>query len=657
MTRLKLRDDAFYAPTGDGICIFTNTGKVVLTGPSVFQWIDRLAPYLDGRYTLAELTASLPAGRRQMTERVVTALRDQRVVVEVGDDEDHSRSDAGRHLVVLVGSGRVLVETVAAVLCSGSRSVRLGVTGAGTDMTLLAECERRARQRDADQRITHVTAELSDEERTADVVAGAGLVVYAADRAAVDEVRALDRVCTRAGIPFVAAILAGEEAWVGPFGSVAGQRPGWMSAWRRLLALGSRDDTAHDHVSPDHVSHDHVSPDHPDTVAATVVANQLVREAVRLLSGTVEPTAQPRMMRIDLHGLGTRRHGFLPHPFALPAPCPDRADAQDTIRRLRDGATVDPEDFSRRVVACLQARIGVLGEVTEQDFTQLPLAVSQVRVSDPVLLLGPRVPLPVSTGTGPSLADARRAAVLHGLVTYGTLMVDPRRLHTTDGTVRAVWGERLDDGLPHEVPATVAFPALLGIGATYAPPAGAAAGYDWAQAVRAGLVGQCRRLTLTEVAGCRRPFTPIDWEQVALDEPGDRYRSMCRISGERLDVYDVTGSPGVPTLAFCVGDVTVAYASGLSFPAALRDGLAEVLLSYQARVDDGAAYAPARVPPLPPGGRGSGVTACPQWSTDEATVTARLARLGWSAVAVPLDHDPGVAAILPYLVTVVLIRA
>ena len=53
MTRLKLRDDAFYAPTGDGICIFTNTGKVVLTGPSVFQWIDRLAPYLDGRYTLA----------------------------------------------------------------------------------------------------------------------------------------------------------------------------------------------------------------------------------------------------------------------------------------------------------------------------------------------------------------------------------------------------------------------------------------------------------------------------------------------------------------------------------------------------------------------------------------------------------------------------
>ena len=220
MTRLKLRDDAFYAPTGDGICIFTNTGKVVLTGPSVFQWIDRLAPYLDGRYTLAELTASMPAGRRQMTERVVTALRDQRVVVEVGDDEDHSRGDAGRHLVVLVGSGRVLVETVAAVLCSGSRSVRLGVTGAGTDMTLLAECERRARQRDADQRITHITAELSDEERTADVVAGAGLVVYAADRAAVDEVRALDRVCTRAGIPFVAAILAGEEAWVGPFGSV-----------------------------------------------------------------------------------------------------------------------------------------------------------------------------------------------------------------------------------------------------------------------------------------------------------------------------------------------------------------------------------------------------------------------------------------------------
>jgi hypothetical protein len=326
--------------------------------------------------------------------------------------------------------------------------------------------------------------------------------------------------------------------------------------------------------------------------------------------------------------------------------------------------------------------------VTERDFAQIPMAVSQVQVSDPVLLLGPDVPLPVATGAGRSLTDARRAAVLRGLAAYATLLVDPRRLHVLPGaadprtgdpdddlgTLRAgrwtgsVWGQDLGDGRPHRLAATAVFPALHGVGSAsaYVPPAGAAAGYGWAEAVRAGLVGRCRQLTVAEVAEVaegrcpaegRRPFAPIDWDGVALDEAGDRYRAMARIIGQRLDVYDVTGSPGLPTLAFCLDGATVAYASGLSFPDALRDGLADVLLSYQAGTDHEAGYAPAPVPPLPPHGLLSRVAVCPQWTADVASVTAALARLGWAAVAVPLDHDPAVEGVLPYLVNVVLTRA
>jgi len=101
-----------------------------------------------------------------------------------------------------------------------------------------------------------------------------------------------------------------------------------------------------------------------------------------------------------------------------------------------------------------------------------------------------------------------------------------------------------------------------------------------------------------------------------------------------------------------------AYASGFSFGEALRDGLAEVLLWHQARANEEADYAPAAVPPLPQRGRLTRVAPCPAWSADEATTTARLAQLGWTAVAVPLDHDPGVtASIMPYLVNVVLTHA
>ncbi len=229
MTRLKLRDDAYYAPTSDGICILSNSGEVVLTGPSIFRWIDQLAPYLDGRYTLADLTASMPADRRDMTERIINALCEQRVVVITGE-------------------------------CP-------------TDATLLAEGAGRAGQRDPDQQITRPTVDPADEERLSDVVAGAGIVIYASDRAAVDRARMLDRVCGRAGIPFVSAILAGEEAWLGPFGPVT-DGPGWISGWRRLLALNG--------TGGGRLSHASAGPDGPAAprgdlyadAAPTVVANQ-----------------------------------------------------------------------------------------------------------------------------------------------------------------------------------------------------------------------------------------------------------------------------------------------------------------------------------------------------------------------------------------------
>lgn len=200
------------------------------------------------------------------------------------------------------------------------------------------------------------------------------------------------------------------------------------------------------------------------------------------------------------------------------------------------------------------------------------------------------------------------------------------------------------------------FPALGGARPGAAPPPGVAAGLDWAEAVRRGLVAQCRRLTLRELDAGRRRFNPIEWTAVVLDAAGRRYRTMAAVLGDTLDVYDVTGSLRVPTLAFRLGGITVAYASGFSFSDAMRDGLADVLLLHQAQADSQAGYAPASVSPLPEH-RLPGITPCPAWSVDAAGAAARLAQLGWSVVAVPLDHDPSVTGtIAPYLVNVVVTR-
>jgi hypothetical protein len=409
------------------------------------------------------------------------------------------------------------------------------------------------------------------------------------------------------------------------------------------------------------------------------VANIVIREAILILSGLEAQTGHARMSLIDLPSLRERRLDVLPHPFSMAGSEVDDGSLQATMGRLRDGERMDAEEFARRAGECLQPWLGVLDEVTERDFAQMPLAVSQVQVSDPVRLLGAGVPLPVVTGVGLSLTQARRAAVLRGLATYGSLMVDPRRLHVAgdaadprtgdpDADLASLlagdwhgfaWGDALADGLPREISAVDVFPALRPMASTYEPQVGAAAGYDWAEAVRTGLLSQCRRLTVAELTDGRRPATPVEWSELPLDGPGDRYRSMVKIIGPGLDVYDVTGSPGVPTLAFRLDGITVAYASGLSFGEALRDGLAEVLLAYQANTSRDTGYAPARVPPLasPPPSRRARVAPCPAWSTDEEAVLVWLSQLGWTAVAVPLDHDPAVTDIMPYLVAIVLARA
>jgi ribosomal protein S12 methylthiotransferase accessory factor YcaO len=696
VTGLKLRDDAYYVPTSDGVWILTPAREVMLTGRSIFQWVDRLAPYLDGRHTLAELTAALPADRKQMAEKVITVLCERGVVVEVGDDTEPARplaagekqlyrpeiaflgysASSGERsfqayrdsIAVLVGAGQMLAEIVAAALCSGSRQLRIAVTDeCPTDLSVLADSGRRARQHDPRQRITRTTAELADERRLADLVAGTAIVVYASDRAGFDQARVLDRACARADVPFVAAVLAGDDAWLGPFGLA----PTWTSAWRRLCALDGADP-----ASFWRSGETAQRGDSPAGAVLTVVANQLVREVVRLLSGTATLAGSARMTRIGLRSLRTERHAFLPHPFSLAADRPARADLPVAVARLRRGKRLDPDELSARMAGYLQARLGVLVEVTEGDFAQIPLAVAQVRVSDPVLLLEPGVPLLVVTGAGLSLAEARRAAVLRGLAAYGSLMVDPRRLHvrgdalslTGDpgedlAALRAgqwsgfVWGHGLADRQPHALAAEVVFPALRRVRPGDLPPPGAAAGYDWPEAVRVGLIGQCRRLALAEIDAGRRRFRRISLDDAALDPHGGRYRSMAKIIGGELCVYDVTGSTGMPTLAFCRDGVTIAYASGFSFGEALRDGLAEVLLSHQAEANGDAAYAPPSVPPLPERGRLPGLMACPTWSTDVTATAARLARLGWKAVAVPLDHDPAVtSSVLPYLVNVVVTR-
>lgn len=647
--RPRLRDDVYLAPLPEGAFLLSHRGPVVFSGASIHAWIARLVPHLDGRSTLEALTSGQPPERAAMVHRVVAALREQGLVVDADADRPHelSPAEAERFAAELAVVG-ALSDAPAAGLRRYLDS-RVLLVGAGRGVAALAEAMEQSGPRRCD--VLEVAGALPAER-----IAEADVVLRIAEGDAPASDRPLDRACADAGVPMLQAVVCGEEAWLGPVG---GDAPvPWEAAWRRLRSAPPQGGPLTD-------------------VTATLVASRLAQEAFRRVTGVAAGSARPSLIRIDLQTLGSERHGFLPHPFTRAARCATAGEFLEAVEGIRRAPRLEEEELSRRVMACIDGRLGVLGEVTERGFVQMPLRVAEVTVANPV---GP-APAFTLIAAGPDAATARRRAALRGLAAYGCRQVDPRRLlargdgtpllagpAATDGAAldRAwvdlaagrlsaqVWGLRLHDGAPRPVDVAAAFPALIRPGAGWGPvPSGVAAGYDWGEAIEAALLDHCLGRALAEVTTAGPPYPELAVDSVALDPIGARYRAMLETVGERPTVYDVTGSLGVPALAFCVGPRTVAYACALHAADALREGWERVLLAYQAREHDQPEYAPPEVPPLAAPRRGDR-TGPPPAPVEADGLVAALRAGGAVPVAVPLDHDPEVSRILPAMACVVL---
>jgi hypothetical protein len=458
-------------------------------------------------------------------------------------------------------------------------------------------------------------------------------------------------------------VLEGDEAWL-VLVTPGSAGTGWSAARLRL-------------ASPVPVA----AGRHPGSAVVTVIAAQLVQGAFRTLTGAAAPPGGARLARIRLDSLRSEEHRFLPHPYALAA----TATTADALRRqvaaLAAGPRLSETEFSRRAARCVDDRLGIFG-FTDHDWAQVPLPVAGAVVADPVgLLVGPARPIVV--GAAFEFETARCQAALGALASYSARMVDLRRLVDPDtgaplpaaddpatvlaavraGTMpAAVWGcvlgeSALDD--PAEVrlvPAAAAFPALpYPAGHDGATPAGFAAGYDWREAVLSGLLAQCRDRTVAEIGSATTPYPRVDLAAAPLDDSSRRCWSLLAELGELPEVYDLAGSLGVPTFAFCRGTSTITVTAGATAASALASGLRQVLLGVQARVHGQPQYAPQPPAALPVRLRGGRVRELDQRPPlDPVEVAARLRSCGRVAVVVPLDHDPGVVEVMPYLVRVVL---
>lgn len=454
---LLLRPDAYLAESSDGAYLLTHEGPVVFTGRSVYRLIERLTPHLDGRHTLAELTADLGGERREAVTKLVGLLVARGVVREVAgpegppapaeptylgyfhDEPDRVFAEYQEVRALVVGEGPVAAAVVTAAGRSGLRDVTAlsGVDGLVPD--------------DVDL-LLHVTTELEHAES-----------VERNHRGWLGQV-----------------VLRGDQAWLGirePSGGAL-----WGSVRRRLRA---RHEEAPGTAAP-------------GGAAVAVVANRLVHSAFRAITG-LDEVRSDHVVRIDLSTLADERHRVVPHPLAGPV-----AAGTPVV----GGPQLAEETFSQQAVSCADDRLGLFGEPTEGDLAQIPLHVCRISVSDPVGLLA-GAPVPVVTGAGLDFRTARHRAALRAFACYASLVVDRRRL---DGGF--VTGYALDTGEPVPVPATAAFPAGV------AEAAGVAAGYSWDEAVENGLMAHCRELAATELSTAVRVEPPEGRYRSILDAIG-----------------------------------------------------------------------------------------------------------------------------------------
>jgi hypothetical protein len=187
-------------------------------------------------------------------------------------------------------------------------------------------------------------------------------------------------------------------------------------------------------------------------------------------------------------------------------------------------------------------------------------------------------------------------------------------------------------------------------------------GSTWAAAVETGLLRRCQALTVADAFGAGREFPAVDLDDAGLDGAGQRMLGILRIAGAPVTAYDITGPLAVPTYAVYLRDQPVAHVSGWSPAEVLRDGLEQAVLAYQSELAGEPDYRPPSVPDLtgctrggsPPSARPRPFPAGSHGADRFARLVDALAALGGTPVAVPLDHDPGLSAALPFVARVVI---
>ncbi|GHO99697.1 hypothetical protein KSF_097450 [Reticulibacter mediterranei] len=703
--RPKFHPATSYTPLADSVYFRNHQAFLKIKGKSLFRLLEHLIPYLNGHYTLEEITRGLDTAKKTMITKFIETLLSHHFLTDVSQDLSHDLKQAEletyasniafiesfhpsapyhferfRHQrLLLIGSGFSCAALIKA-------SVACGIKQISVIQTSEHDVVQDARPDDLYLYLTddsQQTLQLLDTPRwneEADVLKAledCDVVLHLSDRPMLARIQLLNKLCIEQKKTCIQAVIAEHHAWIGPL--VSPETWGcWECAWRRLQShLTNLSEQFPYYCLCDHTaastSQFFVAP------VAAMVANRLLFELFKHLThaGTVEIVES--LIDIDFATLLCETHPVFPHPHCRACQHPVLVDASqflDQVQQLQQQDSLEQHQLLQHLDRCCDPKLGLFRSFDEGDFVQLPLAVCKIELSNPMLMeknCGSVI------GVELKMSDARLSAYRKACELYASNLSDPRRWLSyeaiqqheppisVDQLIGAcpatgdawTWAIDLYTRQVCLLPATSVFSPRQYAASSVMSERGIGSGMNWAEAICQALLDWCMYLTVIQLRDAQQPYPLVSLAESPMTPDGAYLRDLLTIAGEQVTVYEVTGPLQLPTFAICWGEQTIAYSTHWKRTLALEAGLKQAVQHYQSQHFQQFEYALAPVPDLPLALRGN-QWSIPQtplptaWPACQTWLLQSLQDRGLRVLALPLDHDPALRQIMPYIVRILL---
>jgi bacteriocin biosynthesis cyclodehydratase domain-containing protein len=685
----------------------------MLKGKSLYPLLEHLIPHLNGNVTIEELTRGLDTDRKRMITNLIEKLFAHEFLMDISQDQPSTLLPEERetyasnlafieffqtsaayrfecfrnkHLLIL-GCGLGFTSLVRASLQCGVRQISAIVmpedeTGSISCQDFLASCVS------SEQTVQLIKDPCWDNEaEVRNTIQAYDAVLHISERPMVARAQLLNRLCVEEQKTFIQAIIVGDHAWIGPL--VCAEAEGcWECAWRRLQAnlTDFSEQLSHYefHNQPESSNSRFLA--RPE---ATMIANRLIFALFKYFTQTGSAETKGHLSVIHLETGLSENHAFLPHPYcqACQHPVvPTASQFLERIQQLQYQSPIDRDSFLERIAdGAIDARLGLFTAIENDNFVRAPLAIYEAHVSNPMLQKDRSLDI---TAASINTEETRLRAFQEACTRYAANLVDRRRLFSREAlqqhTFPALSADQLI-GMPSFpgqnqykmwtwaldlqtqqaciVPAEQVFSTLHTQDQGTESERGIASGMSWEEAICRALLDWCNYLTVEHLKDAQQAYFQVDLDRTLLTPEGRYlYHLLKAAVGQKIIVYDVTGLLHVPTFATCFGEKVVAYSTHCDEAQALRMGFERALQQYQAEQCQQFEYAVAPVPDFPSALRSAQLsvpryTLPDTWPARQEWLLQRLQANGLRALAVPLDHDPALAEVLPFIARVLLSKA